>query len=305
MTDPSSKKNMRKGTHSEYRTELFMPIMREADGKYIAVLSDDSIDRDDEKCSKGCIEKLGLDDEYLVALCNHQNNVFMQVAEWTNRGCREVDGHTALIAEPRFYDKSNPNAKIIKDMLDEGAKFGVSIGAIVKDYDEIDGMRIFKELELVEASFVAVPSNRHGRAMAIAKSYNKKNTEASKMDEAEINKKIQEAVDKKAEEVKADFEKQLTDKDAEITKLQGDLKKNEEDSEAAKEEAENAAEDAEKKLKEKQKEIEDANKKAEDAGKAALEKQKYADEHGYGKKVLTEEEMNKEFKAGKLPVMRT
>jgi hypothetical protein len=156
-----------KASHSEFRTELFAPVMKESNGKYIAVLSDDSVDRDEEKVSKGCIEKLGLDTGYIAGLIDHENKVLGQVAEWTNRKVIEIDGHSALIAEPKFF-KSNPNAQIIKGMLDEGAKLGISIGAIVKSYDEVDGMKVFTELELLEASFVAIPSNRHGRAMAVA-----------------------------------------------------------------------------------------------------------------------------------------
>jgi len=293
---------MEKSTHDEYRAELFMPIMKEADGKYIAVLSDNSVDRDEEKLSKGCIEKLGYDNGYLAALCNHQNDVFMMVAEWTNRGVKEVDGFTALVAEPNFFTKSSPQARQIKGMLDEGAKIGISIGALVKSYDDVDGMRVFTELELVEASFVAVPSNKHGRALAIAKSFNTKNTEAIKMDKEFTQKDIDSAVEKKVEEVKTDLTKQLESKDAEIVKLQTDLKKAGEESEQAKEDADTAAEDAEAEAEESKKKLKEAEKKAETEKKKALEKQKHADEGGEPAEE-TQESVDKAFKEGKLPVM--
>jgi len=292
-----------KSTHDSYRTELFMPIMKAADGKYIAVLSDDSVDRDEEKLSKGCIEKLGYDDRYLAALCNHDNDVFMQVAEWTNRGVQEIDGYTALIAEPRFY-KSNPNAKIIQGMLDEGAKFGVSIGAIVKSYDDIDDMRVFTELELLEASFVAIPSNRHGRALAVAKSFNnKKQSEVSTMDKEFTKKDLDAAIDKKVESMKNNFDKELALKDTEIAKLKDDLKKAEDEAEDKAEEAktetdaakDEAATEADKKLKAVEAELVKVK-------NAILEKAQFAKDGGHDK--TTPEAADEAFKKGKLPIMQ-
>lgn len=290
---------IKKGTHEEYQVELFMPIMKEAGGKYIAVLSDDSVDRDEERISKECIEKLGQDNNYLAALCNHKNDVFMQVAEWTNRGAMRVGDNIALVAEPKFY-KSNPNAKIIQGMLDEGAKLGISIGAIVKNYDDIGGMRVYSELELVEASFVAIPSNRHGRAMAVAKSFNTKMTdikekimEENKMDEKFTQKDIDSAIEKTT----SDFTKKLEAKDAEISKLQKDLadSKIELDKKIAEaSEIVEAKKNMESKLKDAEAEI--VKVKAE-----ALEKQQFANQ---GAEDAPVEDIEKEFSAGKIPVMR-
>jgi hypothetical protein len=286
-----------KGTHEPYRTELFMPVMKGKDSKYMAVLSDNSTDRDEERISRSCIEKMSQDDNYLAALCNHSNDVFMLVAEWTNKGCREVDGYTALIAEPKFY-KSNARAREIQGMLDEGAKIGVSIGAIVKNYDEIDGQRVFTELELLEASFVAIPSNRHGRAMAVAKSFNK-SKEVMKMTEL-TQKDIDSAVGKKEAELKVEFDKTIDEKDKKIADLTADLKKSEdaaaEAADAAKSDAEAAKAEAEEKEAALKAEVESAK-------KAALEKQKYADGTPNDKK-LSSEDVDKAFDDGKLPVMR-
>ncbi len=293
---------MKKSTHDEYRTELFAPIIKQADGSYIAVLSDDSTDRDDEGVSKECIYDLGQDDGYLAALCNHKNDVFMQVAEWTNRGVALVDGFTALISEPKFY-QSNPNARIINGMLDEGAKIGVSIGAIVKDYEEIDGRKIFTKLELVEASFVAVPSNRHGRAMAIAKSYDQRK-EVGKMDKEFTQKDIDSAVEKKADELKIAQKKEVESKDAEISKLTKNLEKSQDLVKEAEEAGEKAKKDAEAAEEEAEKNLKAAVEKAEDAGKKALEKQRFADQGGDPDNQMSAEETDKAFKEGKLPVMR-
>jgi len=290
--------DINKSTHEPFKTELFAPVMKGKNGKYMAVLSDNSVDRDDEMCSKECIEKLGRDGGYLAALCNHKNDVFMQVAEWTNRGVQIVDGYTALVSEPKFY-KSNPNAMIIQGMLDEGAILGVSIGAIVKNYDELNGMRVFTELEIVEASFVSVPSNRHGRAMAVAKSFNKdKNMEGNKVENF-TQKDIDSAVTKKAEEMKTEFSKQLESKVAEIEKMKVDLDKSVSELAKAKEEVEvekTKSVDAAKKTAE----MEASMQKIKDE---ALEKQKFADaqatENG------SSENSEKAMKEGKLPIMRS
>lgn len=289
--------DINKSTHEPFKTELFMPISKGMNGKYLGVLSDNSVDRDDEMCSKSCIEKMGTDDGFLAALCNHKNDVFMQVAEWTNKKVQNIDGYTALTAEAKFYE-SNPNAKIIKGMLDEGAKIGVSIGAIVKDYEEIGGRKVFTELELVEASFVSVPSNRHGRAMAVAKSFNQnKNMEGNKVDNF-TQKDIDSAVSKKADEIKADFEKQLGSKGAELEKMKVELDKSV--SELAKAKAEVEVE--------KTKSVEAAKKVAEletemqKIKDEALEKQKFAD--AQAKANGSSEDSEKAMKEGKLPIMR-
>lgn len=165
-----------KGTIEDNQIHLWAPLVKSEGGKFLAVLTDDSVDRDGEIVGKEAIMKIKDDDTYLAALMDHENKILGQVAEWTNRTVKTVNGHTTLFAEPKFFE-SNPNAKIIKGMLEEGAKMGVSIGAIVNDseIEKIDGKdtKVYKDLELVEASFVAVPSNRHGQAVAIAKAYNK------------------------------------------------------------------------------------------------------------------------------------
>ncbi len=284
-----------KGTHNGYRTDLFMPILKTAEGKYIAVLSDDSPDRDDEIVSASCIRKMAADDNYLAGLLNHDNDILNLVCEWINKRVVEIEGHTALVAEPKFY-KSNPKAKIIMGMLDEGAKPGISIGAIVKDYDEDEiGRRRFQELETVDGSFVGIPSNRHGRAMAVAKSYNfkesSKKQEGNQMEKEYTQKDVDSAVQKKVDEMKIDSDKQMATKDAEVA----DLKKKIEDSGKEVTEAKKSVEDLTSSLDESKAELEKTK-------KAALEKQKFADQGGEPNEANIDVE--KEFSAGKLPIMR-
>jgi hypothetical protein len=67
---------------------------------------------------------------------------------------------------------------MIKGMLDDGAHCGISIGALVKGCENRKinnkSVNVYTKLELVEASFVAIPSNRHGMAMALAKKFSEK-----------------------------------------------------------------------------------------------------------------------------------
>jgi len=295
---------LNKSTHSDIIT-LYQPLVKNFEGKYVAVLSDDSIDRDGEMMSKEALKEVMDNDGYTAILFDHENKVMNQIGEWVNKRIVEIDGHTALVAEPKFFD-SNPNAKILKGMLDEGAKMGVSIGAIPKRYIEkkIDGvMRIvYTSLELLEASLVAIPSNRHGMVTAVskmAKNYKNVNGENNKMELEQIQKDF-DAEKSAHEELKKQFDstKEELVKSAELVKefdvykvetekSIAELKKQVEDAEAAKADVEAKVEAAEKALK-------DAESKALFKGNFEF---KDLDED---KKI----EFQKELDSGKLPVFR-
>jgi len=287
-----------KATHEPFKTEMFAPVMKGTQGKYLAVLSDTSMDRDEERVSKGCLEKVSRNFGYVAGLIDHENKVLNQVCQWTNKRIVDIDGHAALVAEPKFFD-SNPNAKIIKGMLDEGAELGISIGAIVKEYEDQKDcgkvIRTFTDVELLEASFVAIPSNRHGRAMAVAKSFNAKNLkERKKMSEEKIF--TQKDFDSKVVEVNKDFEtkisdltKQLESKSTKIVELNKNL-----------EDANKNAEEAEAKVEEAETKVEEAEKALEAEKKASLEKQTFTEQ---GSDIdMSEEDIEKAFKDGKLPI---
>jgi len=283
---------MEKATHEGFRTELFVPIISDTKGKYIAVLSDDSVDRDDERISSDCIERLGSGNEYLAALCNHKNDIFMQVAEWTNKRIERIGSNIALIAEPKFY-KSNPNAKIIQGMLNEGAKMGISICATVNKYDEIDGMRVYTDLELLEASFVAIPSNRHGRAMAVAKSFKNKK-EAKKVEKKFTKEDVDSAIETTADELRKGHTDEIAKKDGELSKFKEEMEKKVDDLEKSNEAIKSEKADVEKKL-------EEAEKALEVEKKASLEKQKFAEQGG--EEEPTAEDTEKSMADGKVPIM--
>ena len=288
-----------KSTHAPYNTELFAPIVKSAEGKYIAVLSDTSTDRDEERVGKQAIhimEQSG----YVAGLIDHENKVLNQVCQWKNIHVVEIDGHTALIAEPKFF-LSNPKAKQIKGMLDEGAEIGISIGAIVKAYDDMDvngqNIRTFTDLELLEASFVAIPSNRHGRAMAVAKSFNvkdnKKKMSENKYTKEDIDSAVLEA-NKGFETKFSDLNKQLESKESEFSEMKKSV-----------EEKEQVVVDVTKKFETATEKVKELEKSLEAAKKVAIEKQNFANQsNDKDKDAPTKEEIDKALSEGKLPVMR-
>lgn len=291
--------NINKSTHEPYNTELFAPIIKDVHGDYIAVLSDTSSDRDDEFVGKQAIEGMQLSG-YVAGLIDHENKVLNQVCEWVNKRVVEIDGHTALIAEPKFF-LSNPNAVIIKGMLDDGAKIGISIGAIVKAYEDTkvgDTMtRTFTDLELLEASFVAIPSNRHGRAMAVAKSFNRDNKKKMSKELNYTQKDIDSAVleSKKGFDTQiSDLNKQLESKDTKISELEKSVSDNKE-----------LVKVAETKVEVADTKVEELEKSLEDEKKSSLEKQKFADQGGDDEnQKMSEEEIDKAYSKGLLPIGR-
>lgn len=302
---------VQKATHED-RIELFAPIIEEYKGKYVAVLSDDSIDRDGEMVGKAALQKIVQKKGYIAAMLDHEHKALNQVGNWENLRMEKLDGATVLLAEPRFF-LSNPKAKIVKGMLDEGAKIGISIGAIVKDFEDqkFNGknVRTFTDLELIEASFVGIPSNRYGRALAVAKSF-KKIVQGEKMETEFTQKDLDAAIEKANTESNAKIEalnKKMEDKDseiAELTKSLEDEKKAVTEKESELTKATDKVAETEKKLTEAEKMATDAKEEAEKAKKDALEKGKLANgEDKDGKAGISDEEAKKSFEEGKLPVM--
>lgn len=302
VNSESKKDNLNKST---YDITLWQPILKSNEGKYIGVLSDTSVDRDGEIVGEEALTKIMEDDGITIGLLDHENKILNQVCVWENKRLEKIDGHTALVAEPKFFE-SNPNATIVKNMLDEGAKMGVSIGAIVLDKKEEKIMdktvTIYTDLEILEASFVAIPSNRHGQAMlAMAKSFKTKLEEKRMSDK----KKDYDDVISENENLKKELEKTKSDLD----KLR---KENEEPTPPAdppadpptdppegegedKAEADKKYKALEKKFKEQEAEIE----------KMKRSPHYKTDPVNIDNKTMSDTELEKKYKAGELPVMRT
>lgn len=157
--------------------KIFIPLSKTADGKYSGILSDDSIDRDDERMAKSLIESWVLT-KALPALSDHRNEMRSLSGIWTNFRLIEKAGRTALMADLNFL-KSNPHTAwmeaVVKEAEELGHSVGVSISAIptkFKEYDmKKDGLTLeWLKAELVEASILPIQSNRNAY-MVVAKSF--------------------------------------------------------------------------------------------------------------------------------------
>lgn len=233
-----------------------MPILKSSDSStgYLAILSDTSLDRDDELMSKSLLMKF-VDNEYLPGFLDHDTKALNQVCTWVNRKVVEKNGNHALIAEPKFF-KSNDKARQIMGMMDEGAVFGVSISGVPKDTDEvtIEGKtyKRYTDIDKLEASFCGIQSNRNSIAMRIAKSFNihVKTPEIGVVNHDEDDKKLFESYFEKIDKVmKVEDLEKLKLENAELSKKLADaeaLKKEMED-EKKKEEEEKKAEEEKKK----------------------------------------------------------
>lgn len=164
-------------------TNLWMPVTKTATGKFVGILSDTSLDRDDEFMSKELLDSWVKNHLTIKALANHENKMQSWIGGWNNLKVIEKNGHHALTAEPWFFDKeANPLAyqvqKQVEQALEHGENAGISIGAIPKGSTkkEIEGKnyKVYTDAELLEATWVPVQSNRNASFGHIAKSFDYK-----------------------------------------------------------------------------------------------------------------------------------
>jgi len=276
---------------------LLQVLTKSEDGKYRAVLSDNSVDRDDEIVSEKALNKACMTKGQTPILLDHDNSIEKRIGHWINKRMEKNNGHTAFVAEPVFY-KSNPKAMMIKGMLDEGAELGISIGAIVKEVGETNienkSYTTYEEIELLEASFVGVQSNRNGMAMAVAKMFGGKTKMADEMIKKVEFDNLQKTYDelkKEFEDKKAELEKSVNEKEEKVQELEKSLEESQKECSSAKEDKEKEEEEKKKALEEKK------------SVEAELEKFKNSPvfKADFGK-VNEEEEVEKAYKSGALPV---
>jgi hypothetical protein len=157
----------------------WMPITKSYDGKLVGILSDTSLDRDDEFMTKELIVKWSKN-KTLKALANHENKMQSWVGGWSNLKVVEKGENIALTAEPWFFSgEANPLASQIKKQVEEaianGESPGISIGALPLSNitKEIDGKihRGYSDAELLEATWVPIQSNRNATFGHIAKQF--------------------------------------------------------------------------------------------------------------------------------------
>lgn len=153
---------------------LHAPIVKSGDDNYLAVLTDTSIDRDNEIVGKSFMEK-AVTSDWLPGLMDHENKALNLLCNWEDKQMVETSpGKFSLIAKPKWF-LSNPNALIMKKMIDEGAKMGLSITAIPKAHDEVvieaKTYKRWTDGEIISADFVGIPANKHAMALRVAKSF--------------------------------------------------------------------------------------------------------------------------------------
>jgi len=235
--------------------KIFMPIIRKNVGngeyKISAILSDDSLDRDDEMMSKSLVQSWATK-KSLPALMDHKNSMDSYHADWENIRYEEIGENGALMADPVTFPTTR--GKELAIQLKHAKNIGVSISAIPLEHEFIeksyDGVKkkikVYTKAKILEASFIPIQSNEHSRSMRIAKSFsihktsievenieNKNNNKVKKMEDLEKMKEENLTLKKELEEL------QLFKKEA-IVKAEEEAKeeeKKEEEEKVAEEEA--------------------------------------------------------------------
>lgn len=228
---------------------LLMPLVRK-EGKLIATLSDDSIDRDEELMSPGLIKSFS-EKGALIALFDHEN----KMANWaggfkdTKVITKSVEGvkRSALTAE--FVPlESNPNTNWVVKAINEAESKGIplpgiSIGAIPHDFEDVQigdkAYRMWTEAELCEASLVPYGSNRNA-VMAMAKAMKtykllhksgdfKPQIKGGKAMEEDLLKKLSEQLISKLEEQSESFNKSISTLSNEVSAIKKEMEEKKEE----------------------------------------------------------------------------
>jgi|TARA_R100000501_G_scaffold18070_1_gene35943 hypothetical protein len=219
---------------AEKMFKAWMPLTKSSNGTFVGILSDNSLDRDEEYMTKELLDSWAMSSTPLPMLANHENKMEKFIGGWTNKKVVRKGENSALVAEPFFFSKdASPLAAQIKKQVEEALEhnmgIGISIGAIPMETveKEIDGKRYkgFSKAEIVEATVVPIQSNRNATFVSVAKSFNLEQTEKSKMEEIK-KEAIEEVVEKQAEEV---VEKAEEVKDDVSEEPAGELKEKVED----------------------------------------------------------------------------
>lgn len=186
--------NQKENSKPIIEKKAYAPIIKGASGKIEIVLSDDSVDRDNEIIGKKFLERAAKSD-LIHGLMDHENKALNTVCEWVNKRVEKRNGHNALVAEPRFF-MSNPNAQILKNMIEKDkARLCVSITAIPTDNREVErnGKKFLEwsDGEIVSADFVGIPANKNAMVSQIAKSFStgvlEKNNSSEVADMSDFN----------------------------------------------------------------------------------------------------------------------
>jgi hypothetical protein len=159
--------------------KLWMPVTKSMDGRFHAILSDTSIDRDEEMIGAECIKDWAKN-KSLPALINHENKMEKLIGGWEEINYLENGEHTALVANPWFFPVevcpfADEMRKKIEYSSEKGLNVGISIQAIPTDHimKKIGDKtyKVWTKAELVEATWVPIQSNRNATYIKMAKSF--------------------------------------------------------------------------------------------------------------------------------------
>lgn len=215
--------------------KLWMPLQKASDNSYNGILSDTSLDRDNEKMSPDLLKKWAETNlNGIPTLLNHENKMQNIAGGWKDLKVvsSELGDKQALVGNFHAI-KSNPHTKwvpaVIEDMEKLGLPVGVSITAIPlkskKGNLEKDGYeKMWLDAELVEATLVPIQSNR-GSSIAgyksIAKSFNLLEKSCSSIDDENhqevirMTEEIKKEVPESPEEIVEEPKEEVIEKDTE------------------------------------------------------------------------------------------
>lgn len=126
-------------------------------GEFEAILSMPTLDRDKEVVDSGAFNPLP---ESIPIHVDHNMSVRSLVA----RGRPYYEGETLMVSG-KFA--SSPDAQLVRQLAVEGILDSMSVGFLdAKRYTDEKGVPHIGRGELIEASFVTVPSNREALVMA-------------------------------------------------------------------------------------------------------------------------------------------
>jgi len=158
---------------------LWMPLTKLQSGDFFGILSDNSLDRDDELMAPELLEKWAKN-KALPALIDHKNSMQNWAGGWTEFNFINKSEEMYALTAKLTLLKSNPHTAWIADAIAEAKEkgineVGVSIGAIPKGKPKIvkrNGReyKMWTDAELIEGTLTPIGSNRNSFTY-VAKSF--------------------------------------------------------------------------------------------------------------------------------------
>lgn len=125
-------------------------------GEFEVIMSTDSVDRDGESIVKGAFEPLP---ESIPV------HAFHDFHDPVGRVVPSYDETGRLVG--RGFFASTPRAQEIRQLLADGVIAHSSVGFMAASREDSEGVPLIKSAELLELSFVSVPSNRDAAVLMV------------------------------------------------------------------------------------------------------------------------------------------